>query len=129
MLKKTFLLVILFLMTILQIKADDKPIDGIFVWVDRSSTCYRLSDMPTISYSGEYAILTLKGSSKPVLELRIKNGSQLEITYGTYIPTAIETAEVEEPSKVEKVGKIIRGGRLIIIRDGKQFDINGMEIK
>lgn len=101
--------------------------NGLFVWVNGTSTCYKLSDMPTVTYSNGSAILTLKGSAEPVLTLELKNGAKLEMAYGEYNPTAIK--DVKNTSIVTKKGKFIQGGKLIIIKDGKKFDANGIELK
>lgn len=107
---------------------DDELKDAIYVWTEGSSTCYKLTEMPSVSYKDGKAVLTLAGSASPALVLELTGGAKLEITYGTYIPTAIENVE-KESQIVKKVGKYIQGGRLVIIKDGKKYDIKGVEIK
>lgn len=119
----------LLLTCFLHVMAADETIDGIFAWVSGSSTCYKLSEMPKVSYSGEYAILTLGESSTPQLSVKLEEGATLEITYGTYKPSDIHDVTDSHSSKVEKIGKFIRGGKLIIVKDGKQYDANGVEIR
>ena len=99
--------------------------DAIYVWVDGSSACYQLSKAPTVSYSGTYAVLSVDG--KEELKLDLSDGKQLIVTYGEYDATGIDDAVV--PDKVSRVGKYIRGGHLIIVKDGKQYDANGILIK
>lgn len=125
--RKTILLLALLLSSVLHVKADEGTVDGVFVWVNGSSTCYKLSDVPKVTYSDGFAILTLGSSSSPELKVELKDGNSLEITFGTY--SGIKDIMSDELSKVEKNGKFIRGGRLIIIKDGKQYDVNGTLIK
>lgn len=101
--------------------------DAIYAWVNGSSTCYKLDAMPTVSYQNDndtkYALLII--NSQVVLRLALTDGANLTITYGVYDETAID--DVKE-SKVTKNGKFIKGGRLVIVKDGRMFDTNGIEI-
>jgi hypothetical protein len=91
--------------------------------------------MPQVTYDNGAAVLTLQGKSTPELTLPLEGGAQLEITYGVYKETtAIEKIEVATPQdaksdKVRRVGKYISGGKLIIVRDGHQYDVSGKLIK
>lgn len=108
-------------------KADTEDKNAILVWVDGQSTCYQLADMPKITYSDNCAILTLKGSNTPVLTLPL-NGSTVKVTYGEYVPTGINDLK-SSSSKVTHNGKFVSGGKLVIIKDGKKYNIDGTEIK
>ena len=116
---KKLLLSVMAMLCVVMAKADETAANAILVWVDGSSTCYQLESMPQVTYSEGAAVLTL----------------QLEITYGVYKETtAIEEIEVETPQdttpdNVRRVGKYISGGKLIIVRDGHQYDVSGKLIK
>ena len=125
--KQKLLLLALAILSIGMAKADTEDKNAILVWVDGQSTCYQLADMPKITYSDNCAILTLKGSDKPVLTLPL-NGSTVKVTYGEYVPTGINGVKSSN-AKVTRNGKFVSGGRLIIIRDGKKYSIDGTEVK
>lgn len=108
--------------------AETAEADAVYAWVDGTSKCYRLSDMPVVSYDQGDAVLTINGVEQ--LRVAAESIEQLTITYGVYksqpdIPT---NAEQAESSSVRKVGKYIIGGQLIIIVDGVQYDANGKTI-
>ncbi len=106
--------------------------EAVYCRVTGSSTCYRLSDQPVITYSDSAAVLTINGVEQ--LRLPMEDISQLTITYGEYqyvppVPTDNEQVSGSfEVQPVEKVGKYIRGGRLIIVKDGKMYDAQGREV-
>lgn len=106
-----------------------EEVDAIYVWVDGASTCYRLTDMPQVTYEGSIAVLSIKGTEQLRLDLGEQN---LVITYGVYqqTPTSVEQtgqgAQTIPP--VQQVGKYIRGGQLIIVRDGVRYDIHGRRL-
>lgn len=109
--------------TISAAEADEA--DAVYAWVNGTSKCYRLSDMPVVSYDQGDAVLTIDGVEQ--LRVAAESIEQLTITYGVYksqpdIPTG---AEQTEPSSVRKVGKYIIGGQLVIVIDGVQYDANG----
>ncbi len=121
--KKNFLLATMLVSVSLQLKAEENVIDGVFAWVNGSSTCYHLSDVPKVTCKDGFAILSLGDSDTPQLKIELKDDATLEITFGTYSDGAgVQTTEL---TKVEKSGKYIKGGRLIIVKDGKQYDVNG----
>ena len=98
--------------------------DAIYAWVDGASTCYRLTDMPKVTYQGTEAVLSING----VEQLRLDLGEKrLVITYGVY--QSGPSTDTEQPQQdaqtVHQVGKYIRGGQLIIVRDGVCYDIHG----
>lgn len=105
--------------------AEAEEADAVYAWVNGASKCYRLSDMPVVSYEQGDAVLTIDGVEQ--LRVAAESIEQLMITYGVYksqsdIPT---NAEQAEPSSVRKVGKYIIGGQLVIVVDGVQYDANG----
>ena len=132
---KKLLLSVMAMLCVVVAKADETAANAILVWVDGSSTCYKLESMPQVTYSEGAAVLTLQGKSTPELTLPLDNGGKLEITYGEYKETtAIEELEVATPQNtqtdtVRRVGKYISGGKLIIVRDGHQYDVSGKFIK
>lgn len=108
--------------------AQAEEANAVFFWINGSNTCYQLSQMPVISYDNGAAVLTIDG----IEQLRVPAGSleDLTITYGIYqapTPTDIESSTAED-TKVHKVGKYIIGGRLIIVKDGQQFDAEGRKL-
>lgn len=117
--KKLFLLCSL--LVAMCVQAQEAARDAVYAWVDGTSTCYRLSDMPTVAYEGQFAVLTINGVEQLRLNLDEK---ELILTFGVYVETAVE----ETTTPVEQVGKYIRGGQLIIVRDGVQYDIHGRKI-
>ncbi len=105
-----------------------KEADAVFFWINGSNTCYQLSKMPVVSYDNGAAVLTIDG----ITQLRVEAESleDLTLTYGIYqapTPADIESATIEDV-KVHKVGKYIIGGRLIIVKDGEQFDAEGRKL-
>ena len=97
--------------------------DAIYAWVDGASTCYRLTDMPKVTYQGTEAVLSINGVEQLRLDLGEK---QLVITYGVY--QSGPSTDIEQPqpdTPVRQVGKYIRGGQLIIVRDGVMYDALG----
>ena len=115
------LLLLCSLLVAMCVQAQETARDAVYAWVDGTSTCYRLSDMPTVSYEGQFAILTIHGEEQLRLNLDDK---ELMLTFGVYVETAVE----ETTTPVEQVGKYIRGGQLIIVRDGVQYDALGRRI-
>ena len=109
--------------------AEEPEVMGIYAWADGDSTCYKLSDVPKVTYDEGAAVLTIGG--KEQLRVQLTDGAQLKITYGVYIdePTAIEGTEQRPVQAVQQNGKYIRGGRLVIIKDGKMYDANGVKIQ
>ena len=121
--KKNLLLIVMALLSVMMAKAE--TCDAVYAWVNGESTCYRLEAMPQVTYSDGAAVLTVDG--EVALTLPLQEGAELIITYGQYEdhqdPTAIDAAQAE--TLVKREGKMISGGRLIIVRDGKQYDISG----
>lgn len=103
--------------------------DAIYVWVNGTSTCYKLERMPKVTYSNGSAILTLSGKSSPELTIPLSDNSRLKITYGVYKESSTSIEGVIANTKVVKNGKYISGSNLVIVRDGKQYNTNGIEIK
>ena len=101
--------------------------DAIYVWVDGTSTCYRLTDMPKVTYEGTEAILSVNGTEQLRLDLGEK---RLVITYGVYQSgpsTGVEQTEQDTQTNtpVRQAGKYIRGGQLIIVKDAVMYDAHG----
>lgn len=105
--------------------AQAEEADAVFFWMNGSNTCYQLSKMPVVSYDEGVAVLTIDG----ITQLRVEAESieDLTITYGVYAPADIKSMTTED-AMVHKVGKYIIGGRLIIVKDGQQFDTEGRKL-
>lgn len=101
--------------------------DGVFVWVEGGNTCYQLSQHPQVKTQDGEAILYVDG--KEVLRLKVTENHPLSISLGEYrdTPSGIEDA-VQDTQRVQKVGKYIIGGRLIIIKDGVRYDAEGRKL-
>ena len=133
---KKLLLSVMAMLCVVMAKADETAANAILVWVDGTSTCYQLESMPQVTYDDGAAVLTLQGKSTPELTLPLEGGAKLEITYGVYKETTaieeIEAADAQsakDDGTVRRVGKYISGGKLIIVRDGHQYDVSGKLIK
>ncbi len=108
--------------------------DAIYVWVDGSEVCYRLEASPVVKFIDGSAILWV--NDREVLSLNLKERGDLRIVFGQYEeskdPTGIvEVADGDSslPSKVSHSGKLIRGGRVVVVKDGKMYDMNGVAVK
>ncbi len=115
-----------FVLSIGAVQAEEA--DAVFFWANGSSTCYQLSQMPVISYDNGAAVLTIDGIEQ--LRVDAESLEDLTITYGIYqapTPTDIKSKTAED-IKVHKVGKYIIGGRLVIVKDGQQFDAEGRKL-
>jgi len=102
----------------------EKEIDAIYAWVEGTSTCYQLKSMPKVTYVENTAVLTLAGESEPELTVDLSNGGKLMVTVGVYDPSGVE----ETNAPVRQEGKYIRGGRLVIVKDGVKFDAVGNKL-
>lgn len=125
--KRTFVLFLFAIFGVIASRADIKMNvdDAIYMWVDGSSVCYRLSQMPQIKFVDDNFVLLIDG----VEQLRVKTSSleDITVTYGEYqssTPTDEKSVNIAD-TPVRKVGKYITGGRLIIVKDGKQYDAQG----
>lgn len=116
--KKQLLIAVFSLLACISSRAAN---DAVFVWVDGTTTCYQLTSYPKVTFEGTKAILTLQGESTPVLQLDLVGNAELKVTFGEYDPSGINTPE----TPVTKNGKFIRGGRLIIVKDGRLYTIDG----
>ncbi len=127
--KRTMLLLCSLLAAITIGAAETKEVNAVYAWVNGTSKCYRLSDMPMISYENEGVVLSIGGVEQ--LRVYAEDIEQLTITYGVYKPdpNPSTNAEQTELSPVRKVGKYIIGGQLIIVIDGVQYDTNGHTLK
>lgn len=125
--KKLFLfLASVFVLSIGVAQAEEA--NAVFFWVNGSNTCYQLSKMPVVSYDNGAAVLTIDGIEQ--LRVPAESLEDLTITYGVYqapTPTDVESTTPDD-TKVHKIGKYIIGGRLVIIKDDKQFDAEGRKL-
>lgn len=100
--------------------------DAVFCWVNGTSTCYRLEEMPVVRYENGAAVLTIRGVEQ--LRVAAESIENLTVAYGVYQATDIESVEAGENTPVQKVGKYIIGGRLIIVKDGVMYDVDGHKL-
>lgn len=128
MLKRLSTLVSLLFAGVLLTHAEEAK-DAVYVWASNGKYCYQLSSMPTVTYQDGCAVLTLNSSSTPELIVELKNDATLMVAYGIYDETAIENVEVDATTQIVKDGKYIHGGKLIIVKDGQHYNINGLKIK
>lgn len=130
---KKYLLTFILSVAGLSIASAEEPVQGIIATYEGSETSYKLEDMPTVKYETvegvNHAVLYLKDQAEPVLSVALAEGKTLIITYGVYVPTAIEGV-TDKVSITERNGKkFINGGKLIIIgKDGKMYNAAGLEI-
>ena len=133
---KKFLLSFILSVAGLAVASAQEPVKGIIATYDGSDTSYKLEDMPIVKYETEdgvkHAVIYLKYLAEPVLRVVLSEDEQFIVTYGEYVPTssAIEDAEQDKAVITQRNGrKIIKGGKLIIIsKDGKMYDLSGVEI-
>lgn len=129
--KKIILSVLLSFQALLMSHAST-TLNGIIVYAEGQQTCYLFSQMPTVTYNEDgkdtVAQLSLEGNASPVVSLKLTGESKLVIEYG----------EVEESSAIKAVstkqqtgknGKYIVCGRLVIVKDGKQYNSDGTIVK
>ena len=104
-----------------------KERDAIFVWVNGDSCCYKFDSIPTVSFKDKTAVLTQNGNKTPVLTIDLDNTNDLKIMFGIYQETnCINT--IQNSSIVSQNGKYIKGGKLIIIKNGRKYDSKGVLI-
>ncbi len=128
-----YTLLIAFLFTTGIFAWEETP-DAIYVWVDGSAVCYRLDAEPVVKFQNNKAVLYVDGTE--VLCLDLKEHGDLKVVFGQYEedkdPVGVKDIESESysvPTKVSHSGKYIRGGRVIIVKDGKMYDTNGVVFK
>ncbi len=126
--KRTILILCSLLAMMMTTHAQEAEKDAVYAWVNGTSKCYRLTDMPKVSFENGNAVLTINGIEQ--LRVQAEDISQLTIVYGVYKedPTSVDPAESGENSLVRQVDKYIMGGQLIIVVDGVQYDVHGRRI-
>ncbi len=111
-------------------RAQEAEKDAVYAWVNGTSKCYRLTDMPKVSYDKGAAVLSINGVEQ--LRVPAANIDKLVIVYGVYkeddTPTSTDSAENGGNNPVRQVDKYIIGGQLIIVVDGVQYDVHGRRI-
>lgn len=132
---RRFLLSVIMMIAGLSMASAEEPVQGIIVTYEGSETSYKLEDMPTVKYETaegvRHAVLYLKNVAEPVLNVALADGKALVVAYGVYTPSVVEGIESDKVTITERNGrKFIQGGKLIIIgKDGKKYNANGIEIK
>ena len=128
--KRTILILCSLMAIMMTTRAQEAEKDAVYAWVNGTSKCYRLTDMPKVSYENGSAVLTINGVEQ--LRVPAERIDQLVIVYGVYkeddTPTSTDPAESAENSPVRQVDKYIMGGQLIIVVDGVQYDVHGRRI-
>lgn len=131
---RRFLVLTVSLLHCFLLASAENTVSGIIVTCSGSETCYKLSEMPTITYHEvkgvKIAQLSITGDPNPVVSIPLENGATLSITYGTYTSAGIGTISSDKIIQKDINGKkIFTGGHIIIIdREGKKHDINGITI-
>lgn len=131
---KRFLVLAALLLPCFLLTSAENTVSGIIVTCSGSETCYKLSEVPTVSYREVKGIknaqISITGNPNPVASIPLENGATLTITYGTYTSTGIGTIPSDKIIQKDINGKkIFTGGHIIIIdKEGKKYDINGTKI-
>lgn len=130
--KKLLLSLILDVLAVCYAQAAE-PVKGIMCTYAGSETTYAFCETPIVKYQTEdgvqYAKLYVSGSDNCVCSFALEGGKQLVITYGQFVPTSVGEVGSDNVTITDKDGmKYIQGGRLIIIKSGKKYTIEGKEI-
>lgn len=106
----------------------EEGLTGLFATYEGASVCYKLDDVPSISYTTiddeQYAVLTFEHNSA-VVRFALEEGKTLEIVFGTYQSQTTTDTDSRTHISTENSCKVIRGGKLIILQNGKQYDAMG----
>ena len=123
---KRLLFLIFTTMLALPIMADN-AYKGVIVYSEGGDVAYALQDIPTLKYDkGEVVLLV---ENVEVARMKVTDKKDVMVVYAAYETTGVDTPDAK-PSKVTRVGKVITGGRLIIIgKDGRKYDASGKEVK
>ena len=121
------ILLSIMMMLVVALSASAEGMNGIIAYVDGGTEAYLLSEQPRVTYSDNSAILSVGGVEVATVDL--SGDKALSIVYGEYQPTAINGINADAVTATTQNGKkYIKGGRLIIIKDGKQYDAAGKEV-
>ena len=101
--------------------------EGVIVYAEGNDVVYALQDIPTLKYDkGEVVLLV---ENVEMARFKVADKKDVMVVYAAYEATGVDTPDAK-PSKVTRVGKVITGGRLIIIgKDGRKYDASGKEVK
>lgn len=103
--------------------------DGILVYAEGVETSYLLTQNPRIHYVTEnnvkVARIFVDNITEPVVEVQLVGDKTLKIVFTS--TTDIHTMRDNKP--LHKNGKLIKYGKVIVIKDGKEYDLNGKRIK
>lgn len=103
--------------------------DCILIQADGVETSYLVSQDPKIYYQTEDGVrvarVLLGDSTTPVITVQLVGDKTLKIMY----PSATDVNAILNNKPLVKDGKRIEYGRVVIIKDGRKYNVNGVEIK
>ncbi len=124
---KYFLIALLLAVTSSVIAANR---DAVYIWITSNNyVCYKLESKPQITYSNGNVNLTIPGRSKPELTLPIPAKSRIKMVFGIYGDPQDINIPKNQSDTIKQNGKYITGGKLIIVKKGKQYTPSGKRIK
>lgn len=124
--KSLILFVVLVATTLLNnapVCAADFVADAIYVKNADGEQCFRFTDQPMVRYDMDNVRVFVHGECKMTLTI----GPDVNIRLGVYEEdTGIEEIFVMDPAKNDnKVGKYLYRGQIIIVKEGRYYDISG----
>lgn len=132
---KKYLISFILMVASISLASAEDPMTGIIVTYEGAETSYLIEEVPTVKYETtgivRYAALYLKHQEESILRVALAKDKKLIVTYGEYTPTGIDDIATDKVTITERDGmKIIQGGKLIIIgKDGRKYNVAGVEIK
>lgn len=129
--KNLLLCIILLYASFCVVQAEN--VKGIMCTYDGSETTYAFTETPIVKYitkkGVQYIQLYVSGKVAPVTQFALAEGKQLVVTYAEFEHTKIENIGSDKVHITEHDGKkFISGGKLIIIKDGKKYTIEGRKL-
>lgn len=116
------------LMLVASIVANAEGRDAIMVYADGVEKTFLLSQAPKIYYNTvdgvKTASVTVDGETTPAVSVQLVGDATMKILYVS--TTDIDAIRNNQP--LVKDGKVIKYGKVVILRNGKQYDINGVEL-
>lgn len=124
--KKFILALLTFIISTVSYAGDN---DCILIKADGAETSYLVSQSPKIYYQTEDGIRVAKvllgNSMTPVLTVQLTGDKTLKIMY----PSVTDVNAILNNKPLIKDGKRIEYGRVVIIKNGRKYNVNGVEIK
>lgn len=107
---------------------------GIMVSNGTQSTYYLFEKKPTVKYQQVdgvmNACLYVVGEASPVVSVPLQGGAKLSVLYmqaNSEDLTGLDNVAISKPSVGD--GKFLEDGNIIIIKNGKKYNVAGQEIK